>query len=102
MLLAASLASSCAGVPEELLPVGQEAGAGGTGDGAVSDGAIRQLIINDSIAAYDGPCPCPYNVAADGKECGARSAYARPGGAAPLCFSEQVTDAMVEAYREQH
>lgn len=102
VLLVALFAGSCAGVPEELLPGGQAAGAGGAGDAELSDGAIRQLIIADSIAAYDGPCPCPYNVAADGKQCGARSAYTRQGGAAPICFSEQVTDDMVEVYREQH
>ena len=31
-----------------------------------SDSEIKQLIIAESIDAYPGPCPCPYNVARDG------------------------------------
>ncbi len=31
-------------------------------------------------------CPCPYDVAFDGKICGGRSAYAKPGGDEPACY----------------
>ena len=56
----------------------------------------------DSIAAYQTsgrPCACPYNSARNGSACGGRSAYSRPGGAAPLCYPQDVTGAMVAAWR---
>lgn len=65
----------------------------------LTDDAIIQLLIDDSIASYSGNCPCPYNAARNGSRCGKRSAYNRPGGAAPLCFKEDVSKAMVQAYR---
>jgi hypothetical protein len=34
-------------------------------------------------------CPCPYDLDRRGNECGGRSAYSRPGGAAPVCYVEQ-------------
>src|SRR5258708_10566969 len=63
---------------------------------------IKQAIIRESIAAYPGTCPCPYNVARNGSSCGRRSAYSRPGGYAPICYPSDVTDEMVEKYRRQH
>jgi hypothetical protein len=68
----------------------------------LSDAEVRQLLIDESISEYDGPCPCPYSIAKDGKRCGARSAYARLGGEKPLCFSDDVSDEIVAAYREAH
>ena len=65
----------------------------------LTDAAIVQLLIDNSIASYSGNCPCPYNAARNGSRCGKRSAYNRPGGAAPLCFKEDVSKAMVQAYR---
>ncbi len=65
-----------------------------------SDAQIRQILIDESIAAYPGNCPCPYNTARNGSRCGKRSAYSRPGGAAPLCYPSDVTNEMVKAYRE--
>jgi len=64
-----------------------------------SDSAIRQAIIRQSIAAYPGSCACPYSVARNGSRCGARSAYSRGGGYAPVCYASDVTDAQVNAYR---
>jgi len=49
-----------------------------------------QRAIRQSIAAYSGSCPCPYSVDRAGRRCGARSAYSKPGGAAPLCFPADV------------
>jgi hypothetical protein len=60
---------------------------------------IKRAIIQASIASYTGSCPCPYNVDRGGRRCGRRSAYNRPGGASPICFEEDITAAMVEAYR---
>ena len=68
----------------------------------VTDDQIRQAIIQESIAAYSGPCPCPYNTARNGSRCGARSAYSRPGGAAPVCFPQDVTQQMLATYRRQN
>lgn len=60
---------------------------------------VRDILIRKSIAAYSGSCPCPYNKDKAGRRCGGRSAYSRPGGASPLCFPRDVSDAAVVAYR---
>ena len=52
----------------------------------LSDDDVRKLMIQESISSYHGSCPCPYNFAANGSQCGRRSAYSRPGGASPLCY----------------
>ena len=64
-----------------------------------SDEAIKQKIIQQSIQAYSGNCPCPYNTARNGSRCGKRSAYNRVGGAAPLCYPEDVSDRMVKEFK---
>ena len=66
-----------------------------------TDVEIRQILIQESINSYPGNCPCPYNKASNGSRCGKRSAYSRPGGAEPLCYQSDVTDAMVNKYRER-
>jgi hypothetical protein len=68
----------------------------------LSDAQIKRLLIAESIAAYEGNCPCPYSRARNGWRCGRRSAYSREGGAAPLCYPNDVTAEMVQAYREEH
>lgn len=65
----------------------------------LSDAQVRKILIEESIAAYDGNCPCPYSRARNGSRCGRRSAYDREGGAAPLCFDKDVTAEMVSEYR---
>jgi hypothetical protein len=74
----------------------------GGGKKRLSDAQIKKALIEDSIAAYDGNCPCPYSRARNGSRCGKRSAYSREGGAAPLCFPADVTAEMVQAYRDEH
>ena len=69
---------------------------------ALTDLQIRKILIQESIAAYPGNCPCPYSVARNGSRCGGRSAWSRPGGAAPYCYPKDVPDAEVRTYREQH
>lgn len=69
------------------------------GQARASDDDIRQLMIEQSIAAYPGSCPCPYSAARNGSGCGARSAYSRPGGRSPLCYAKDITSEMVNAYR---
>jgi len=68
----------------------------------LSDDEIRKILIGESIAAYEGSCPCPYSTARNGSRCGKRSAYSRPGGAAPLCYAKDVTREMVDEYRKAH
>ena len=69
---------------------------------ALSDAQIRQILIDESIAAYSGNCPCPYSTARNGSRCGRRSAYSREGGEAPLCYPKDVSAEMVLAYRDAH
>ncbi|MCU5775661.1 hypothetical protein N5923_18560 [Erwiniaceae bacterium BAC15a-03b] len=69
---------------------------------ALSDSQIRQQIIEDSIASYSGSCACPFNQARNGSSCGKRSAWSRQGGAAPICYKNEVTKEMVNEWREQH
>jgi len=64
-----------------------------------SDEAIKKEIIQQSIQAYSGNCPCTYNTARNGSRCGKRSAYNRVGGAAPLCYPEDVSDRMVKEFK---
>jgi hypothetical protein len=75
---------------------------GGAKDQQKTDDEIKQELIRESIAAYPGTCPCPYNVDRAGHRCGRRSAYSRPGGYAPLCYSADITKEMLEKYRREH
>jgi hypothetical protein len=71
----------------------------------LSDTAVRRQIITESIAAYHStghPCACPYNAMRNGRSCGGRSAYSRPGGAAPLCYERDVSAGMVADWRRGH
>ena len=69
------------------------------GASAQSDAQIKQRLIRQSISSYPGSCPCPYSTDRAGRRCGARSAYSRPGGYAPLCYPSDVTPAMVRQAR---
>lgn len=60
--------------------------------------AARQAIIRQSIANYSGSCPCNYNRDRAGRRCGKRSAWARPGGASPICYESDVTRSHLVAY----
>jgi hypothetical protein len=68
----------------------------------ITDDQVKQQIIAASIASYPGNCPCPYNRAANGSKCGKRSAWSRAGGYSPICYSEEVTEDMVAAWRTKH
>lgn len=67
----------------------------------MSDDQIRQTIIQNSIDSYPGNCPCPYNSTRNGSACGRRSAYSKPGGYAPLCYRQDVTNEMVRAFKAE-
>ena len=59
---------------------------------------IVQEIIYNSISSYDGKCACPYQRTSNGSRCGKRSAYSKPGGYEPLCFPEDITEDIVNAF----
>jgi hypothetical protein len=81
-----------------VLPVGT---ALGQTKSAKTDAQIRQTLIAESIAAYEGNCPCPYSKNRAGRSCGGNSAYSKPGGASPLCYDKDVTQKMVDEYRKR-
>lgn len=78
------------------------AGPAAARDARPTDDEVRQRIIAESISGYLGNCPCPFNTMRNGHRCGGRSAYSRPGGRAPICFADDVTDAMVARWRRAH
>ena len=77
----------------------QLVGAGAPALAQKSEAQIRRDIVRQSIAAYPGNCPCPYNTDRAGRRCGGRSAYSRPGGYAPRCYPSDVSAAEVAARR---
>jgi|SRR5215216_6029292 len=73
-------------------------------EGALTAAAIAAIIVQASRAQYHArgkPCACPDDTMRNGRACGSRSAYSRPGGAAPLCYPTNVTPAMIESYRQR-
>lgn len=62
---------------------------------------IEREIVAQSIASYPGRCPCPYNVTRNGSSCGARNAWSRKGGYAPICYEDEVTSEMVKRHSQQ-
>lgn len=67
----------------------------------LSDADARNQMIQESIRGYRGNCPCPYNLASNGSRCGKRSAYARGGGAQPLCYPEDITDRALSDWQKR-
>lgn len=68
----------------------------------LTDDEVRQQIIQESLVKYPGNCACPYNVARNGSTCGARSAWSKSGGHKPICFVKEITDQMIQDWREKH
>lgn len=69
---------------------------------SLTDEQVRKRMIQDSIAAYPGACPCPYSLNRSGRKCGKNSAYSKPGGEAPLCNPGDISDDQVDKYRKRH
>ena len=67
-----------------------------------TDAEVRQQMIASSTDSYSGSCPCPDFRDRGGRRCGGRSAYSRPGGASPLCYERDISDAAVLRYRERY
>lgn len=71
----------------------------------LTDEQVRESIIQQSVSDYlatGHPCACPYNADRAGHACGRRSAYSRPGGAAPICYPGDVSRGMIEDWRRTH
>lgn len=69
----------------------------------LSAAAIAALIVGASRNAYyltGRPCACPDDRMRNGRRCGSRSAYLRPGGAAPKCYAGDITAETIEEYRK--
>lgn len=71
-------------------------------DNKLTDEEVAAILIQESIRNYSGNCPCPYNVMKSGRRCGGYSAYSKPGGKSPLCYQEDVTAEMINAWRAEH
>jgi hypothetical protein len=74
------------------------------GEVGLTAAAVAAIIVQASRDQYHAtarPCACPDDTMRNGRPCGARSAYSRPGGAAPLCYPSDVTAAMIESYRQR-
>jgi hypothetical protein len=64
-----------------------------------SDQAVVAEIIQASAAAYPGNCRCPDDVNRAGRRCGGTSAYSRAAGWKPLCYAQDVTSDLIDAWR---
>lgn len=65
------------------------------------DSVIIQRLIAESVASYPGSCACPFSTDLRGRRCGARSAYSKPGGYAPMCYAQDISEAMIQAFRRR-
>jgi hypothetical protein len=63
--------------------------------------AIIIQVSRDHYHASGKPCACPDDLMRNGRACGGRSAYSRPGGASPFCYPSDVTAAMIDSYRRK-
>ena len=96
-----SAPSARAGLPQEK-PAGSDSKR--KMEVALTAAAIAAVIVEASRAQYHAggrPCACPDDLMRNGRACGRRSAYSRPGGASPLCYPSDVTTAMIESYRQR-
>jgi hypothetical protein len=66
-----------------------------------ADARDRQLMIAQDIRTYSGNCPCPYSKDRAGNNCGNRSAHSRPGGKAPKCYPDDISDAELNDWRSR-
>lgn len=67
--------------PDRGAPSAQRYSAFDDGDGDNSSGSGAP-----SREPYTGRCDCPYDLMKNGRACGGRSAYSKPGGRKPRCY----------------
>ena len=73
-------------------------------EAALTAAAIAAIIVmasRDQYYATGHPCACPDDTMRNGRACGGRSAYSRPGGAEPLCYPADVPAAVIESYSQR-
>ena len=75
------------------------AGAALAGD--MSDGQVRERIIEESVDAHAGTCACPDDYDTNGRACGDRSSQNKPGDKA-VCYPHEISDRQVREYRARH
>jgi hypothetical protein len=69
---------------------------------AQSDQDIRSLVVQDSLARFQGYCPCPYSYDR-GQQCADKSVYSQPSGR-PFdlyCYPHDVPFWEVVQYRQR-
>jgi hypothetical protein len=69
---------------------------------AQHDDEIRRILVEDSLARFNGYCPCPYSYDR-GQQCAEKSAYSQRA-AHPrdlYCYPQDVPLWEVEAYRRR-
>ena len=71
-------------------------------DDKISDDEIKTVLIQQSIQAYGGECPCPYSKSPKGVPCGLNSAYSKIDRFTILCYSSNVTQKMIKEYRDKN
>jgi hypothetical protein len=69
---------------------------------AQRDDEIRRLVIQDSLARFQGYCPCPYSYDR-GQQCADKSAYGRSSGRPPdlYCYPGDVPYWEIVEYRRR-
>ena len=63
--------------------------------------STKQKMIKDSISKYNGKCACPYQLMSNGRKCGKRSAYSKPGGYSPLCYPKDISDDLINSVKRK-
>jgi len=71
-------------------------------DDKISDDEIKTVLIQQSVQAYGGECPCPYSKSPKGGQCGLNSAYSKIDRFATLCYPSNVTQKMIKEYRDKN
>jgi hypothetical protein len=60
----------------------------------------RRQIVQDSIARWNGECPCPYSYAWNGKQCADASAYMKRVPGSPYCYPQDVPPYEIYQWRK--
>ena len=70
---------------------------------AQSDEDIRRLVVEDSLARFQGYCPCPYSYDR-GQQCADKSVYRQSSGGRPVdlyCYPHDVPYWEIVNYRRR-
>ena len=70
---------------------------------AQSDEDIRRLVVQDSLARFQGYCPCPYSYDR-GQQCADKSVYRQSSGGRQddhYCYPQDVTNWEIVNYRRR-